>query len=106
MTLTDKKVSELHSSETFSSLSCVKFLTAAMLSVVPQPVLPIQDIGPTIKHQRQPDTYQTISVSQSVGAIELFNAINVVYDRILAAQSDLEPDVKDILYSNLWDLYE
>lgn len=51
-------------------------------------------------------TFQTTKSEQTVSQLELFSSINRLYDQLLVDQTDLDGQAKEILYSNLWDLYE
>lgn len=39
-------------------------------------------------------------------ALDLVRAFHGVYDTILANEAVLDPEIRDILYKNLWSLYE
>ena len=51
-------------------------------------------------------TFQTTKSEQTVGQLELFSSINRLYDQLLVDQTDLDEKAKEVLYSNLWNLYE
>jgi len=50
--------------------------------------------------------YQALEIWQSGENYELFNTLRGLYENLAQRQTDLGSDIKKILYSNLWDLYE
>lgn len=54
--------------------------------------------------QEESGTIHSIDVS-GVGSLDLFEAINSVYDKILNEQNPLDDDSFRVLHANRWDLY-
>ena len=106
MTASYRQLADPRLNETYSSMSYAKALTVVLVAATSHAAAAYHPREVSIRHQAQPDTHQTIVVHRGIGALELFSAINSVYDQLLALRTDLEPEMKDILYGNLWDLYE
>jgi hypothetical protein len=51
-------------------------------------------------------TYQTTTLESSVTAEPLAKLLTNLYQELSATQIDLDADMADILYANLWNLYE
>lgn len=106
MTASYRQLADPRLNETYSTMSYAKVLAVVLVAATSHAAT-TQNLGEvSIRHQAQPDTHQTIVVHRGISALELFSAINSVYDQLLASRTDLEPEMKDILYGNLWDLYE
>jgi len=106
MVATYRQLADQKLNETYSSMSYAKVLAVVLVAATSHAAATSNVGQVSIRPQAQPDTHQTIVVHRGIGALELFGAINSVYDQLLASRTDLEPEMKDILYGNLWDLYE
>lgn len=51
------------------------------------------------------DSY-SVHARFEVSDIDLFRAVDRVYDRLLSAQSELDEESRRVLYEHLWDLYD
>lgn len=77
-------------------------------------LLSLQTITPFVLSETSPHSLRTGSSSDtySYGRVDqsswndLYLAINRIYDEILTSPAELDQRSKEILYSNLWDLYE
>jgi hypothetical protein len=52
------------------------------------------------------NTTSTVEQIAPVGDRELLEAITRLHDRILAAATELSSEARQLLYSNLWQLYD
>lgn len=109
MTITDQRIAEFRSKETFSSLTYAGVFALLTLTMPSQATVNSaqKEHLVVIRDSSQSGTHQTINVRHDqITELELFSAINAVFDNILTGQVDLDPDIKKKVYSNLWDLYE
>ena len=109
MTLTDKKMAELRSKDSNSVRTFVtaSSIAAALLAV--SPAIEAKEItspGYLTHAGIHESSFSVVDVRQEMTGVDLFLTFNDIYDELLANAIDLDPESKDILYSNLWDLYE
>ncbi len=53
-----------------------------------------------------PDTISSLTIREAVSSADILQAIANVHDALLNAATDLEDGPRNILYSQLWNLYE
>ena len=107
MTETERQIGGLQAQETFSSISYLAILaTALTISAFHLPSQATTHTETIFQQNAQGDTHQITTIKRETSATDLFYALNTIYDSLLSNQSDLDSDLKKVLYSNLWELYE
>ena len=107
MTETERQIGDNQAQETFSSISYLGVLaTALAISVFHPPSQAPIFIETIFQQNAQGDTHQITTIERETSTTDLFYALNTIYDSLLSNQSDFDSDLKKVLYSNLWELYE
>lgn len=86
-------------------------MAAASLAQAPWPIESLQNPYQAIHGwAREPTdsigTYQTTALSSLPAGMSLTHLLTSLYQELSHSQVDLDPEMADILYANLWDLYE
>jgi hypothetical protein len=95
--------------ESTSSLSVTRAITAlGLVMLLADPVeIAKQRPRPTLElHQGSQSSGQAIELSDRVDGNEFVAAFLSFHDAVLATQEDLPAPAREVLYSNLWQLYE
>jgi len=113
MTITDIVRERNVSRQSFNCMHTLKILPALALITVPQHAEALAySIETDVQYEYVSDmTYSTNHVSEleyvkQTQEYKLFQAINDIYDDLLSNQQELDKEAKEILYDNLWDLYD
>lgn len=84
----------------FAALTGMGLVLLSTLAVAPTP---ITYSGPAQLQSAGSHTFvQTYSPVESKSLVQ---ALGALHDRLLATSTELDPDARDVLYGNLWDLY-
>lgn len=113
MTITEEMAEKKRSKESFNCVHTLKILPALALLAVSHNTyaLPCNVVGDVKYEYVDASAYSTNHFSEleyimQSDEYKLFQAINSVYDDLLENQKELDAEAKNILYDNLWDLYE
>jgi hypothetical protein len=71
--------------------------------------LPSSTIQPTaslVQIQTQSSTFSSIVISKAPSSLDLFRAIDKIYDELLNNTVELDADSHRVLYEDRWSLYE
>lgn len=84
----------------FAALTAMGLVLLSTLAVTPTPTT---YFGPS---QLQATGSQTfIRIHAHAESQSLVQALGALHDRLLASSTEMDPEARDILYENLWDLY-
>jgi hypothetical protein len=108
MSQTEQIIWEIGKGESLSSVGFSK--TAALMTslVIVSPMAQSEQVDSDIVsaiHQSTPQL-TTLSVETEISEMDLFKALNNLYDHLLAGQQDLDGEADKILYDNLWELMD
>lgn len=110
MTITESATEIEASRQSFSCMQALTMLAILAYMSMPQAVNAVQHYSAAnVTYESEMESTNQFSEVEFIMQAEeykIFQAINDVYDDLLANQSELDSKAKEILYNNLWDLYE
>ena len=82
---------------------------AGLMLLVSAGVLPMEIKWKPVRQvafRMTPDTTSGLTIQEAVSSADILQAIANVHDALLRAATDLEDGPRNILYGQLWNLYE
>ncbi|NKC16046.1 MAG: hypothetical protein GKR94_28745 [Gammaproteobacteria bacterium] len=110
MTLVEQRQAELQALE---SMSCFAFartvsIAAAWAAAPVSFANDIPDVGIQAEIKRTESSIQNTEVTAARDSydVQIFERLSAIYGDLLASQRDLDELATNVLYENLWDMYE
>lgn len=110
--MTEYKITEGSATNSFSSYSNVLasaiFASTLLGQALPNPDVPRHQNATRAWSLAQTSTQQSFHdtpVMQAAIEYKLVDALQHVYEDFATQQQDLDPEIKEVLYPNLWSLY-